>query len=210
VESLLGQLAGTVVYSTDHQLAPAHVVKPGETLDAIGQQYNVPWQLLAKINGIAAPEQVAPGHSLKVVPGPFSATVDLTRNQMTLMVDGRYAGKFPVSVPEGATLPPGDWVVVDKLAVPSPQSSQPASPVAATPGGVQRSVVLRNAAATAASPGTPVVIGSASSDSNPLVQSGETQATGQNTAPSRVVLSSADADEVADILSIGSRVVIRR
>ncbi len=51
VETLLSQLAGTVVYSTEHQLEPARVVKPGETLETIAKEYNVPWQLLAKING---------------------------------------------------------------------------------------------------------------------------------------------------------------
>ena len=48
VESLLGQLAGTVIYSTEHQLEPARVVKPGETLDTIAKEYNVPSQLLGQ------------------------------------------------------------------------------------------------------------------------------------------------------------------
>ena len=58
VELLLGQLAGTVIYSTDNQLEPARVVKQGETLDTIAKEYNVPWQLLAKINGVPAADQV--------------------------------------------------------------------------------------------------------------------------------------------------------
>ena len=48
MESLLGQLAGTVIYSTEHQLEPARVVKPGETLETIAKEYNVPWQLLGE------------------------------------------------------------------------------------------------------------------------------------------------------------------
>ena len=43
-----------MIYSTEHQLEPARVVKPGETLDTIAKEYNVPSQLLAKINGIPA------------------------------------------------------------------------------------------------------------------------------------------------------------
>ena len=81
VETLLGQLAGTVIYSTEHQLEPARVVKPGETLETIAKEYNVPWQLLAKINGIPAPDQLRPGQELKVVRGPFSAVVDLHRSR---------------------------------------------------------------------------------------------------------------------------------
>ncbi len=63
VESLLGQLAGTVIYSTEHQLESARVVKPGETLETIAKEYNVPWQLLAKINSITAPIKFGLGRS---------------------------------------------------------------------------------------------------------------------------------------------------
>ena len=93
VESLLSQLAGTVIYSTEHQLEPARVVKPSETLDAISKEYNVPSQLLAKINGIQPTDQLQPGRQLKVVRGPFAAVVDLHRSELTLTVDDRYAGQ---------------------------------------------------------------------------------------------------------------------
>src|SRR6185369_4591038 len=96
VESLLGQLAGTVIYSTEHQLEPARIVKPGETLDSISKEYNVPSQLLGKINGIQSPNQLKPGQQLKVVRGPFSAVIDARHNELTLMVDDRYAGKFRI------------------------------------------------------------------------------------------------------------------
>src|SRR3954447_20685323 len=76
VESLLSQLAGTVIYSTEHQLEPARVVKPGETLESISKEYNVPSRLLAKINGIQTSDQLQPGQQLKVVRGPFAAVVD--------------------------------------------------------------------------------------------------------------------------------------
>jgi LysM repeat protein len=182
VESLLSQLAGTVVYSTEHQLAPAHVVKPGETLESVAKEYSVPWQLLAKINGIAAPNQVRPGQELKVVRGPFSAVVDLGRNQLTLMVDGRYAGKFPVSVVPGQSVSDGQWVVDQKL-----PSAEPA-------------IVLRREAAspdaTAASPSTLTIASGAPS--------------GAATADSTIQVSAKDAEELSDILSIGSRVVTRR
>ena len=114
VDALLSQLAGTVVYSTEHRLAPAHVVKQGETLETIAKEYNVPWQLLAKINGVAAADQVRPGQELKVLRGPFSAVVDLTRKQLSLTVDGRYAGKFPVTVSPGHAIADGEWLVGNK------------------------------------------------------------------------------------------------
>ena len=83
VQSLLNQLAGTVVYSNQSCLVPPYVVRSGDTLESIAKQYDVPWQLLAKINGIPASDLVQPGQQLKVIHGPFSAAVDLSKGQMS-------------------------------------------------------------------------------------------------------------------------------
>jgi LysM repeat protein len=201
VETLLSQLAGTVVYSTDHQLEPAHVVQPGETLETIAGKYNVPWQLLAKINGIPAANQVRPGQTLKVIRGPFSAVVELNRQQLTLMLNGRYAGKFPINVLPGATLPEGEWVVQEKPASPTQQNSPYAAPSSA----VARSLRLRNANATDANPGVPVMIGS-----SPALGVGGMPSAQTAASPYQVHVAPSDAEELADILSVGSRVEIRR
>ncbi len=187
VESLLSQLAGTVVYSTEHRLEPPYTVRPGDRLDTIARQYGVPWQLLAKINGIRTVDGVQPGQQLKVVRGPFSAVVELRRGVLTLTLDGRYAGRFPVRVEPGAT--EGDWVVDEKLAVPAGVSRYAAAP---TSGG--RTLVLRSS--EPASPGTTLVIAGDS---------------GQPTAqPAGIHISPSDAEELSDILSIGSKVLVRR
>jgi len=181
VDALLSQLAGTVVYSTEHRLAPAHVAKQGETLETIAKEYNVPWQLLAKINGVAAADQVRPGQELKVLRGPFSAVVDLTRNQLTLTVDGRYAGKFPVTVSPGQSIGDGEWVVGNK-------SNEQA------PG---RALLLQGKAATPGSPAPKLVIAS--------------ESLAINAADGTVIkVAAKDAEELSDILSIGSRIVTRR
>lgn len=113
VDGLLGQLAGSVVYSADHRLEPAHVVSYGETLESIAEQYDVPWQLLAKINGVATPDAVQVGQTLKVVRGPFNAEVDLGQGEIVLLVDNAYAGRFPVRV-EGQGPAAGAWRVGQK------------------------------------------------------------------------------------------------
>jgi LysM repeat protein len=196
VETLLNQLAGTVIYSTDHRLEPARVVKPGESLETIAKEYGVPWQLLGKINGIAAPDQVRPGQSLKVVRGPFSATVDLHRNQLTLELDGRYAGSFTVTVPPGSPVSEGQWLVDQKLqglpgaVTPSAYSSAPAA-------ANDCAIVLRNAAGTAASSGGSLLM---------IASSSAASAPG---APS-IRVTPQDAEDIADILSVGSRIVVRR
>jgi LysM repeat protein len=180
VDTLLSQLAGTVVYSAEHQLEPARVVKPGETLQSIAEEYSVPWQLLAKINGIASADQVRPGQELKVVRGPFSAVVDLNRKQMTLMVDGRYAGKFPVTAADVPQLGEGEWVVTGCTDAP-------------------RVMILNRPSEAAANLAMKSVLLGASTSSE-IKQLGIPM----------VNFSSSDSNEVTEILSVGSRVVIRR
>ncbi len=113
VNELLSQLAGTVVYSTDHRLEPPYTVKPGDTLETIAQSYNVPWRLLAKINGVPTSNAIQAGQTLKVLRGPFNAVVNANQNELVLMIDGKYAGKFPVTL-SGAAQSEGNWRVEQK------------------------------------------------------------------------------------------------
>jgi LysM repeat protein len=180
VEELLGQLAGTVVYSPDHRLEAPHTVQAGETLETIAQKYNVPWQLLAKVNGIPAPSAVAPGQELKVIRGPFSAVVDLEQQQLALMVAERYAGKFSVKI-EGQATNEGEWVVTQKQ---MPTGF----------GGTPKQMVLEPAGGVGS--GTTLVIGPAS-DSAPATAGA-------------IRVHPTDQDDLFDILSIGSKVIIRK
>jgi LysM repeat protein len=185
VESLLSQLAGTVVYSTEHRLEPPYVVRAGDTLTTIAAKYDVPWQLLAKINGIAAADGVQPGQEIKVIRGPFTAVVELGKQQLTLALNGRYAGRFAITAEPGAGDREGQWVVEQKLAE-------------ATAGTGDRTLVLRN--------GSPLAVEEAIS-----ITAGATTPSGPTAiAPSAIRLSASDAEELSDILSVGSRVVIRR
>ena len=185
VETLLSQLAGTVVYSTEHQLEPPYIVRAGDTLPAIAEKYQVPWQLLAKINGIPAADAVRQGQELKVIRGPFTAVIELGKQQLTLALGGRYAGRFPITAEPGADSREGQWVLEQKLASP-------------TTGSIDRVLVLRS--------GSPLAVGETISiTSGPAAPSGPTAV-----APSAIRLSAQDAEELADILSVGSRIMIRR
>ena len=197
VEVLLSQLAGTVVYSTEHRLEPPYTVHAGDTLQTIAQQYDVPWQLLAKINGVPAANMVQPGQQLKVVHGPFSAIVELDKHQLTLMLDGRYAGRFPMTTAPGVTVDEGHWVLEQKLVQPTTQDSTVVS-ASYTPAAVDHVLVLRNESPTAAGE-TISITGGKSAPTGPTA-----------VAPVAIQLSPRDVEEVADILSIGSPVTIRR
>jgi hypothetical protein len=130
ISGLLAQLAGTVLYSRQHYLEPAYVVQPGDTLDKLSQKYSVPWQLLAKINGLVAPDTsntdtttkdlpLPIGTKLKVIRGPFEAIVHLDRHDLTLMVQNRYAGRFDIGVGRDQPKLDGTYTVREKTLNPS-------------------------------------------------------------------------------------------
>ncbi|NLF09571.1 MAG: L,D-transpeptidase family protein [Pirellulaceae bacterium] len=125
IVGLLDQLAGTVIYSREHYLEPAYRARGGETIEQIARQHQVPWQLLARINGLMPPDapnddrtkdQPLPdGMELKVVRGPFDAIVNLEKRELTLMLQDRYAGRFAIGVGRDHTNIEGIYTVEDKI-----------------------------------------------------------------------------------------------
>ena len=189
---LLDQVAGTVVYSTQHLLEPPYEVQPGERLEDIGQRYSVPWQLLAKINGIDDPQSLRPGERLKVVRGPFNAVISLERRELTLLLaDGLYAGRFGIGI--GREHPPieGVFSVSDKMVNP-----------------VYRG---RDRAISADDPSNPLGerwIGLGSEMA--IHGTDRPENVGRTDLPGSISLSPRDAEDIFDILSVGSKVTIRR
>ena len=185
LEDLLGQLAGTVIYSQQDLLLPPHVVAAGETLPAIAAPLGVSWQLLAKINGISDPQALQPGEQLKLVRGPFDAVVSLSRRRLSLQLGGNYAGSFPVTMGRqfldrvGGSLP-----VV---------SVQRGGPDAATlPGGP--------------APRAAVILG----DGMAIEAADPAGFAGDAAPQASLVVSPRDLAELLDILGPGSRVLVRQ
>lgn len=188
IVQLLDQMAGMVIYSRQHLLESAYRVQQGDTLERIAELYSVPPELLARINGIRDPRNLTPGRELKVVRGPFSALVSLDRQEMTLMLQGRYAGRFPITTGLAVLKAQGKTLTVHR------KYSDPSAQVA--PGlyidlgdGVIMQVSVPNAAG-----GQP---------SRP----GEMIANGP---PAGIGLGVEDLNDVHGILSVGSKVTIQR
>ncbi len=193
VNTLLSQLAGSVIYSTEPRLESPYMVQPGERLETIAKQYEVPWQLLAKINGISSADQLQAGQEIKVLQGPFSAVIDISKRTMTLMLDRRYAGKFALDIDAGVTVEEGHWEVKQKLLTPADVSLPGTGPTTPTE---ERSLMLSNSADGVEK----VAVLKGTNSSSPLAE-----------PAGRILrLKPADAEDVFDILSLGSKVVIRR
>lgn len=116
-ESLLGRLdwlAGEVIYSTRNLLEQPYRVSQGETMQDIAAKLEVPWQLLATVNGVSDPAAVVPGQELKVIRGPFRAEVNLTSSELTLFLGEMYAGRFPIQTGSDPAPKSGSYIVQDK------------------------------------------------------------------------------------------------
>lgn len=107
----LDALAAHVIYSRDHLLEPAFVVRPGDTIESIAKQYRVPATLLQNINGLNSTSPLLPGTEIKVARGPFRASVSLAKNEMTLFLGHLYAGRFPISIGNNPGPRPGSYQV---------------------------------------------------------------------------------------------------
>ncbi|HEX4142487.1 MAG TPA: LysM peptidoglycan-binding domain-containing protein [Pirellulales bacterium] len=191
LNELLDQLAGTVIYSTQNLMEPACEVQQGETLERIAQRYNVPWQLLAKINGISDPHALRPGERLKVVRGPFSAVISLEKHTLTLMLANAYAGRFTIGVGQDSPPPEGQYFVKEKVVDPiyygpgrTIERGDPANPLGRRWLGLGGQVGIHG--------------------------TNDPRNIGQTGVPGSISMADRDVDDVFDILSEDSKVVIRR
>lgn len=187
---LLDQLAGTVIYSRQHLLEPAYEAQQGDTLERVAEAYHVPWQLLAKINGLSA-GPLQPGQMLKVVRGPFDAVVDLDQFTISLFLHGRYAGRFPIGIGNERPTPLGEYSVQNKLENPTYYGSEgvvdandPANPLGEHWIDLGQQLGIHG--------------------------THEPQTIGQAAARGCIRLAPSHAHDVYDILSVGSRVIIRK
>lgn len=189
---MLDQLAGTVIYSRQHFLEQPYIVRPGDTLDQIADKYNVPAILLARINGIRDPQQLEPGQELKVVRGPFNAVIHLDRHELSLMMEGRYAGRFAIGVGCDQPKLEGTYVVREKKINPPYRGPDSIT----VPGGDPRNPLGK------------FWIGL--SNNVGLHGTVDPQNVGRDDNRGTICLGDRDIDDLYGILSVGSRVVIQR
>jgi LysM repeat protein len=191
IVQILDTLAGEVIYSRNHSLEEPHIVKADETLETIADAHHVPALLLMRINGLRNPQSLAPGTTLKTVPGPFNAQISVRHMEMTLMLGGRYAGRFPVNLGSDPNRLIGMYTVRNKRStIDTPVSSAEAAQGLGKPwidlGDQTRSAHLN------------------------LQGAADLRLAGQGGGSATVYLSDQDMDDVYGILSIGSSVVIQR
>jgi LysM repeat protein len=181
ITEILDYMAAKVIYSRESLLERPYGVQPSDTLESIAERYKVPALLLARVNGISDMQNLPPGKELKVLKGPFVAKVSTARGEMTMMLDGRYAGRFPITLSSDLQRATGLYHVQAKSS-PGPNGAA-AKPqwIELSNGqgkiGIEASTELRSAGAG---------------------------------HPSTIWLSEQDMDDIYGILSVGSVLIIQR
>jgi LysM repeat protein len=198
VERLLGQLAGTVIYSREHLLAAPYRAQPGDRLEDVAAKYKVTPELLAKINGLdTAAAALSPGQEVKVVHGPFSAVLDVGADRLTLLLDGCYAGSFPVAdvgsdvSARAQSGTPVEFAISQKTTAPIYNSAQ---------GEIEAGAPANPLGGHLLALGSELAIHGTNPNTSP----------GTKQPEAGVRLSAADIADVYDILTVGSRIVIRK
>lgn len=87
-------------------------VKQGDQFVALAKQFDVPYQLLMRLNNIKKPESLPAGKNIKVVQGPFHVVIELKRFLMSVYLDDVLVRSYPVGLGKvGRDTPTGRWLV---------------------------------------------------------------------------------------------------
>jgi lipoprotein-anchoring transpeptidase ErfK/SrfK len=114
IRTRIEHTAGIIYGSPEKQFNEPYIVQPGETLDEIARAHDISWQYLATLNR-TSPETLQAGQELKVLKGPFSAVVDLGEYSMTIHAHGWYVNRYQIGIGKDNRTPTGEFTVQDKL-----------------------------------------------------------------------------------------------
>jgi len=93
-------------------LCESYQVKSGDRLSIIGERYKVPYEILLEINKIKQAQDLQAGETIKVINGPFHATVYRSTFMMDVYLQNTYVRSFRVGLGKsGMETPTGLWRV---------------------------------------------------------------------------------------------------
>ncbi len=118
IQERIDETAAIIFTTPERQFAEPHVVDYGETLGSIAKKYDVPWQYLARLNRVD-PDDLQAGQQLKVVRGPFGAVVDLQAFCLTVHAHGWYVHCYPIGIGADNGTPTGEFKIAEKLENPA-------------------------------------------------------------------------------------------
>lgn len=123
LRGILSQIADETVFSpevlADDPLTEEYRITRGDSLLKIARRFRVTPELLSEINRLTDKHTLRPGRRLKIVKGPFSATVVKRTHEMHLYLQGVYLRTCRVALGTDNKTPTGKWKVTTRLKNPS-------------------------------------------------------------------------------------------
>ncbi len=118
----LAKLGDEMIFSTkilqNDPLVIKHVVEPGQNLQKIANLYKTTAPLICRVNGLANGNSLRQGQPLKVVLGPFHATVCKHSFRMYVYCQDTLVKILPVGLGMDDKTPTGHWKIRNKLTNP--------------------------------------------------------------------------------------------
>lgn len=117
----LSKINQRLVFSTDRfaadPLQSTYVVQSGDQLTRIALRNSVPWEFVARINGLADPRRLRMGQTVKLVKGPFHAVVSKSAFRLDVYLGSpgeagaTYIMSLPVGLGKDDSTPTGKWLI---------------------------------------------------------------------------------------------------
>lgn len=115
----LVELADRLLFSkavlADDPLVTRHVVTSGDTVGRLAHREKISEYLLADVNDLPNRNFIREGQTLKLLNGPFHATINKSTHEMHVYLQDTYVRTFRVALGEDGSTPKGLWRVINKL-----------------------------------------------------------------------------------------------
>lgn len=135
----LDYLAFQVFYDAERNiLETPRVIRQGDAFATLAIEYNVTPEFLAGINGLNVDAPLQPGSTIKVVRGPVEAEISSSKRELTLKLNGLYAGRFKCGIPQPSLNVRGKFLVSNKFVNPPCDATSTDGKAMKIPGGDPR------------------------------------------------------------------------
>jgi lipoprotein-anchoring transpeptidase ErfK/SrfK len=132
---MLSEMNQTLVFSpkvaAGDAFASTYTVKSGELMRSIAEKFDVPWELIARLNNMPDPRKLRAGQNLKVVTGPFHAIVSKSRFTLDVYLGSPgekgslFVRSFDVGLGANDSTPTGSWIVETHKKIKNPTYFSP-------------------------------------------------------------------------------------
>ena len=96
-----------------------YVVKPGDSLKVIARKHGTTVELLQRSNEIMDPNRIMAGDRLRVMSGKFAVEVSKTRNDLLVLMDGKFYKRYRVATGKYERTPSGTFEIQEKTVEPT-------------------------------------------------------------------------------------------